>query len=911
MKRYNPKEIESRWQAQWEKDKTFKVDIQKAKKPFYNLMMFPYPSGEGLHVGHVYAFGGADTFGRFKKMQGYDVFEPMGFDSFGIHSENYAIKVGKHPKKLIEETTAYFREKQLKKLGALFDWDHQVITSDPEYYRWTQWLFIQLFKAGLAVRKKAPVDWCPSCMTVLADEQVIGGRCERCGHQVIQKELEQWFFKITHYAQKLLDNLEWIDWSETTRTMQRNWIGRSDGAEIEFPIRSAVYGLQTTDYSKNKTGDGSQLTVDSIKVFTTRPDTVFGATFMVLAPEHPLIASLSNSKFKISNVKLKEVKDYVEKAKQKTESDREKGKTGVFTGLYCINPFTKKEIPVWVADYVLMGYGTGAIMAVPAHDARDYEFAKEQKLEIVEVISGGDIDKEAYVGEGKMVNSGEFGGLDSRDAIQRISNYIERNKLGRKTVNYHLRDWLISRQRYWGPPIPMIFCEACADKGKSWFSTDEAKHKFENSKLQNPNAKSSLKSKAQKFSHSSFDISHYVRSMPGWYPVNEEELPVELPHLENYQPRGKGVSPLNSLPEFMKVKCPECGSSAKRETDVSDTFLDSSWYFLRYPFVGYDDIPFGSKKLLDESTDHRLPSTASKDKQAVDRRRKAVDIARRWLPVDSYIGGNEHAVMHLLYVRFITMALKDISLVDFEEPFKKFRAHGLVIHHGAKMSKSRGNVVNPNEFIDSYGADTLRMYLLFLGPYDQGGDFSDKAIAGVFRFLNRVWFLINEVVDGRLNSSPDKELDKEVNKLIKSVGEDLEELKFNTAIASLMEYLNLLYDKKEKVSGSILKQIVILLAPFAPHIAEELWSTIGEKFSVHNQPWPKYDSKLIEEEVVTIVVQVNGRFRDKLEAPKDISEEEAARLALDREKIKRYTENKKVQKTIWIKGRLLNLVTGD
>jgi leucyl-tRNA synthetase len=849
MKRYAPKEIEKKWQERWEKDKTFKVDVKSAKKPYYNLMMFPYPSGEGLHVGHVYAFGGADTFGRYQKMKGSDVFEPMGFDSFGIHSENYAIKVKQHPKDLIEETTSYFRENQLKKLGGLFDWDHQVITSEADYYKWTQWIFIQLFKAGLAVRKKAPVDWCSSCRTVLADEQVITGHCERCKTQVIQKELEQWFFKITNYAQKLLDNLDHlpdrqagIDWSETTKTMQRNWIGRSEGAEIDFEVKG---------------------TSEKIRAFTTRPDTIYGATFMVLAPEHELASKLAAAK------QSKAIDKYIAESKKVSEEERYQAKTGIFTGSYCINPFTKKEIPIWIADYVLMGYGTGAIMAVPAHDMRDYDFAKEHSLDIVEVISGGNVEKEAFVGEGKMVNSGEFDGLSSKEGIKKISDYMESNKLGRKTVNYHLRDWLISRQRYWGPPIPMIFCESCAKEDKTWFTTEESRG--------NELIKTRLRIKLKS------DQNLILGEMKGWYPVPEKDLPVELPELKDYQPKGKDVSPLATLPGFVDVKCPECGSLARRETDVSDTFLDSSWYFLRYPTVG----------------------AKNESEVAFDK-----DITKKWLPVDSYIGGNEHAVLHLLYTRFITMALEDCGLIDFEEPFKKFRAHGLVIHDGVKMSKSRGNVVNPNEFIDSYGADTLRMYLLFIGPYDQGGEFSDRAIAGLYRFLNRVWGIVGEVAAKKTKPKADSKLEKELNKLIKTVGEDLESLKFNTAIASQMEFLNLMYERKETVNVPILKQFVLLLSPFAPHIAEELWSVLGGPYSVHQQSWPSFDSKRLEEEVVTVVIQVNGHYRDKLEASKGISKEEATRLALDRQKIKSYTKDRRIERSIWIEGRLLNLVTG-
>ena len=842
MQRYNPKEIETRWQAKWEEDKTFKVDIGKSKKPFYNLMMFPYPSGEGLHVGHVYAFGGADTYGRFKSMQGYDVFEPMGFDSFGIHSENYAIKVKKHPKKVTDRTTKYFREKQLKKLGTLIDWDHEVITSDPKYYKWTQWVFIQLFKAGLAVRKKAPVDWCSSCKTVLANEQVIAGKCERCSTEVVQKELEQWFFKITDYAQKLLDNLDKIDWSETTKTMQKNWIGRSEGAQVDFKVR----------------GNG-----EVIKVFTTRPDTIFGATFLVLSPEHKLAQELSVAKFSEAS------KAYIAKAGTVSTEERSKSKTGVFTGSYVINPFTKKEIPIWIADYVLMGYGTGAIMAVPAHDKRDYEFAKKNKLDILEVISGGKVEKEAYLGEGKLVNSGSFDRMGSKEGIQKISEYIESNNFGQRTVNFHLRDWLISRQRYWGPPIPMTYCENCAREEKSWFTTPESQE----NKWRNIRMSIKIESNQRQEDH---------RLWNGWFPVPDKDLPVELPDLEDYQPKGRGVSPLATLPDFVRVKCPECGNKAKRETDVSDTFLDSAWYFLRYPTVG--------------STDQ--------DKISFDK-----EITKKWLPVDNYIGGNEHAVLHLLYTRFITMALKDMGKIDFDEPFKKFRAHGLVIYEGAKMSKSRGNVVNPDEFIDSYGADTLRIYLLFIGPYEQGGEFSDRAISGAYRFLSRIWYLVNEISDkeGKSNDI----LERSINKIVKSVGEDFENLKFNTAIASLMEYLNLMYANKSEVDKSILRRFVLLLSPLAPHLAEEMWGIMGGKFSVHQQSWPSFETEMLEEEIVTIVLQINGRVRDQLEAHKGISKEEVGRLALDRPKIKSYTENKTVLKTIWVQGRLLNLVVGD
>ena len=825
-------------------------DLRKATKPFFNLMMFPYPSGEGLHVGHVYAFGGADTYGHFKKMQGYDVFEPMGFDSFGIHSENYAIKVGKHPKTLIEETTEYFRQKQLKRLGALFAWDQEVITSDPDYYQWTQWLFIQLFKAGLAVRKSAPVDWCPSCKTVLADEQVVAGKCERCSSEVIQRELEQWFFKITTFAEKLLTNLDKIDWSTTTKQMQKNWIGRSEGAEIEFEVK----GLEG----------------QKIKVYTTRPDTVFGSTFMVLAPEHPVVASIEN----------KEVQEYVEEAKNKSEIDREKEKTGVFSGLYALNPLTKKEIPVWIADYVLMGYGTGAIMAVPAHDQRDFEFAKKYNLPITEAISGGDVSKEAWVGEGKLVNSGEFSGVTVKEGQQKISKYLEEHHLGQRTTNYHLRDWLISRQRYWGPPIPMVYCEKCAVEGKSWFTTAEAEVRSKKSEVK------SEKNKEKKIPTSNFELRTYAQAMKGWYPVPEEDLPAKLPDLEDYQPKGKGVSPLATLTEFVNVKCPECGQDARRETDVSDTFLDSSWYFLRYPSVGIES---STKKIGGHEV--KLPWNE--------------EINKKWLPVDMYIGGNEHAVMHLLYTRFITMALNAMGFIDFEEPFKKFRALGLIIHKGAKMSKSRGNVVNPNEYMDAYGADALRMYLLFIGPFEAGGEFNDRAISGVYRFLTRVWNLVTET---KFSDKENEYLSGRLNKLVAKLGSDLENLKFNTAIAALMEFLNELYGHKDKVSREVIKTYLKLLAPLAPFTAEELWEQIGEKGSIHTQNWPTYQR--ITEERITLPVQINGRLRSSVVVNSSDfpNEEKILEIVKQNETVKKHLEGRQLVKTIYVQGKIVNLV---
>ncbi|MGB9743325.1 MAG: leucine--tRNA ligase [Minisyncoccales bacterium] len=813
---YQPQKIERKWRRIWEKKKIFQIDVKKAKRPYYNLMMFPYPSAEGLHVGNVYAFTGADIHGRFKKMQGYDVFEPMGFDAFGIHSENFAIKKGIHPRILIKRNVAHFRE-QLKSLGCLFDWRYEVDTTQPNYYKWTQWLFLQLFKAGLAYRKKAPVDWCPSCKTVLADEQVIGGRCERCDSQVIQKETEQWFFRITKYAERLLKNLAKIDWSERTKIAQRNWIGKSIGALIKFPVVNA------------------QL---AIEVFTTRPDTLFGCTYLVLAPENPL---LENLKLKIKN--WREVENYIDESKKKTELERTaliKEKTGVILeDIKAINPANQKEIPVFVADYVLAGYGTAAIMAVPAHDQRDFDFAQRYQLPIIEVISPDGQQHQltqAYEGAGILINSGQFNNLSSEKAKEEIIRFVK----GKKTVNYHLRDWLISRQRYWGPPIPLIYCENCAQRIKN---KQYKKGEFNRGELENP----------------------------GWIAVPEKDLPVLLPYVKDYRPTGV-VSPLASVSQFVKTKCPKCGSLARRETDVSDTFLDSAWYFLRYPSVGLNKVPFDQK------------------------------LTKKWLPVDMYIGGQEHACLHLLYTRFITMALKDLGWLDFEEPFKKFRAHGLITKGGAKMSKSKGNVVNPDEYYQKYGADVLRTYLMFVGPFSEGGDWQDKGIIGIKRFLERVWRLQEKV--GQTLSG---ELKKLIHQTIKKVTEDIENLRYNTAIASLMILVNEM-EKQNHLSIKEYEILLKLLAPFAPHLTEELWSQLDYQKSIHCQHWPKYNPRLIKKETIILVVQINGRIRDKFEISADLPEEEVKKLVLEREKVKKWLDNKPIKKIIFIPNKLINLV---
>ncbi len=799
--RYNPAVVEAKWQRLWEERGTNRVDLAAARRPYYNLMMFPYPSAEGLHVGHAFAFPGADIHGRFRRLQGYDVFEPIGFDAFGIHSENYALKIGAHPAELIPRTIANFR-RQLRRLGLMLDWDHVVDTTDPKYYRWTQWIFLKLYHFGLAERKKAPVNWCPACHTVLANEQVIDGYCERHPDVAVEQRFtEQWFFKITRYAERLLKNLDWIDWSETTKTAQRNWIGRSEGAAIDFPLAH--------DPARK------------IRVFTTRPDTVFGATYMVLAPEHPLVSEITTPEQRAA------VDAYVERTVKMDLVRRRsvRDKTGVFTGAYAINPATEQRIPIWIADYVLAEYGTGAIMAVPAHDQRDYEFARAFALPIVTVIEPlGDTPAEpdaAYEGPGRLVNSGPFTGLDSEAAKRAITQWLAERGVGEARVEYRLHDWCISRQRYWGPPIPIIYCDSC-----------------------------------------------------GIVPVPEQDLPVLLPYVENFRPDESGIAPLARVKEFYEVPCPRCHRRARRETDVSDTFLDSAWYFLRYPSTHRDDVPFDP------------------------------DLTRKWLPVDMYIGGNEHAVLHLMYTRFITMALHDMGLLPFEEPFKKFRAHGLITKDGAKMSKSRGNVVNPDQYIERYGADVFRTYMMFLGPYTEGGDFRDEGIAGVQRFFEGVWRAVRQF-DPQAESGP--ELRRSVHRTIAKVQQDLEELRYNTAIAALMSLLNDIR-RHGPADRWVLESLVLMLAPFAPHLAEELWEALGHTDSIFRAQWPRYDPAALVEETVELAVQVNGKVRARLTVPRGAPEEEVLRLALALPAVQAHVGGKTIRKQLVVPGRLVSFV---
>ncbi len=790
---YQPDLVEAKWQARWAERHTNEPDLDGAKRPFYNLMMFPYPSAEGLHVGNMFAFTGSDVFGRFKRLQGYDVFEPIGFDAFGIHSENYAIKVGINPAELIPKNIANFR-RQLSRIGGMFDWRHELSTTDPAYYKWTQWIFLQLLKAGKAYKKAAAVNWCPKDKTVLANEQVINGRCERCDTLVEQRTLEQWFFRITEYADRLLRNLDdrsKMDWSDSTATEQRNWLGRSEGAEIEFPL----------EHGK------------SIRVYSTRPDTLFGATFMVLAPEHPLVSEITGS------AQQNAVNAYRTQVAAKDIVSRrvgEREKTGVFTGAFAKNPATGRMIPVWIADYVLMEYGTGAIMAVPAHDERDLEFARKFALPVVTVIDEQE----------RLVDSGEFSGMPAAAAKSAIIRWLEETGRGKGVIQYRVHDWCISRQRYWGPPIPIIYCDRC-----------------------------------------------------GPVPVPDKDLPVLLPLIEDFRPDDTGISPLARHEEWYYVPCPTCGIRARRETDVSDTFLDSAWYYLLYPSTEFDDRPF-------------------------DRER-----TRRWLPVTTYIGGNEHAVLHLLYSRFVSMVLHDLGHIHFDEPFAKFRAHGLIVKDGSKMSKSRGNVVVPDEYIAKWGADTFRMYLMSLGPFQEGGDFRDAGISGPRRFLDKVWALVGDATrDAGSSEMPHAVLTK-WHKTKRKVTEDLEELKYNTAIAAVTELLNLLREERCH-DRRIVQDMVLMIAPFAPHFAEECWERFGHMASIFDTRWPEWDDRFTVEDTIEVVVQINGKTRSRVNVRRDADESTVVEAAIRDEAVKRFLDGREIRKKILVPNRLLNLVVG-
>jgi len=792
MEKYEHKKIEEKWSRKWIDERVFTPDLKNSQNPYYALFMFPYPSAEGLHIGNFYAFTCVDVMAKYKKLKGFDVFEPIGWDAFGIHSENYALKIGEAPGKMLERTVANFT-KQIQAAGLSCDWTREVNTMSPEYYKWTQWIFTQLFEKGLAYQKEAYLNWCPSCKTVLADEQIEGGECERCKNIPEKRKMKQWFFKITHYADRLLDGLGKMDWSEITKSAQKNWIGKSEGANIKFKVANSDLEFE---------------------IFTTRPDTLFGCTYCVLSPEHELVSKIISDKQKDA------VEKYIQEAGIKSEIERKenKEKTGVFSGAYAVNPANQEKVPIWIADYVLAGYGFGSIMAVPAHDERDFEFAKKFNLEIREVIAGGDINKEAYVEEGNLVSSGKFSGVQSIKAKKVITEFVG----GKLVANYKLRDWCISRQRYWGPPVPVVYCEKC-----------------------------------------------------GTVAVPEKDLPVVLPEMEkNWEPSGDGKGPLAKVESFMKTVCPRCGGEARREADVMDNFLDSAWYFFRYLS------PDNNKEIFSK------------------------DLGGKWLPVDLYIGGNEHAVLHLMYTRFITMALHDLGLIDFDNPFKRFRANGMILKNGKKMSKSKGNVINPEEYGEKVGYDALKSYILFLGPLSEDRSFSDEGIMGTKRWAERIFNLFDRV-DGEYTD--EKKVLRKLHRTIKNMENDMEEQKYNTAIAKLMEMTNVFYETS-KISEETFKKFLILVAIFLPALAEELWEKLGHTKSIFKEKWPEYDPKMLEEENYDLVVQINGKTRDKFSVSVNISQSEAEHLTLAREKVKLALDNKQLRKIIFVPKRLINIV---
>ena len=930
--------IEQFWRERWSKEKIYEPDINKPKNAFYNLWMFPYPSAEGVHVGTIFASTGSDVYGRFKRMNGYNVFQPIGFDSFGIHSENYAIRINENPKLFVGRAVINYA-KQFKMVSHGYDWKKTVTTSETNYYKWTQWLFVQVFKSGLAYKKKASVNWCPSCKTVLADEQVMspvqagkeakdekGNKvkeregvliCERCGTVVNKKDLEQWFFRITDYADKLLENLNKINWPEKIKIAQTNWIGKKQGINIRYPIKD---------------------TKKEIEVWTSRPDTNFGATFIVASPEYAQKYLLSL----VSKDRQKKINKYINMSLSRTYDSRiaeGRKKTGTFTGLYAINQLNGYEMPIWIADFVLADVGTGCVVSVPGHDKRDFEFAKEIGLEVKRVVVGSDKDNseikdisQVQEEEGEIVNSEFLDGLGVHEAIEKIMDYLESKGWGERITNYHLRDWLVSRQRYWGAPIPMIYCEKCAKLGRGWFTKVQKNRKTE--KLKN-DGKCQLKvdnplDEKYIIGNSLIHKNQSDWDPSGWYP--DEKLPVELPEISDFKPEGGGRGPLANHPEFYNTKCPVCGSDAKRETDVMDTFVDSSWYFLRYPSVNTNSKHEyrKSKQILNtnDSNSKRLEIRDSDLEIPWDRK-----ITRNWLPVDLYFGGAEHSVLHLMYSRFITMVFNDLGYIDFDEPFPWFYAHGLMIKDGAKMSKSRGNVVNPDEYIDKFGADTLRLYLMFMGPMDGYPDFRDTGIEGMRRFIDRVWQLFSGYKNiGDIDEGKVQNINIKMHQTIKKVTEDIQNFRYNTAIASIMEYVNELRSQiqnsnvKNQKEGDFknnnrydilheaLKTLALLLAPFAPHITEEAWiNVLGNEFSIHKTQWPKYNPDLIKEEEIIIAVQVNGKLRATIVVGSDESRKKdfVLKKAMSNEKIKIFINAKKIKRKVFVPGKILNIVTEE
>ncbi|MBE7062422.1 MAG: leucine--tRNA ligase [Ruminococcaceae bacterium] len=800
--RYTFNEIEKKWQKHWYENETFRAENKSDKPKFYALVEFPYPSGHGLHVGHPRSYTAMDIVARKRRLDGYNVLYPMGWDAFGLPTENFAIKNNIHPAKVTEENIANFR-RQLKSIGFSFDWGREVDTTDPAYYKWTQWIFLKLFEKGLAYKQEMPINWCTSCKVGLANEEVVNGKCERCGGEVVQKRKSQWMLRITEYAQRLIDDIEELDFIDKVKIQQINWIGRSEGAEVDFRLTKG-----------NKT----------VRVFTTRPDTLFGATYMVLSPEHPYIDELKEH---ITNFEA--IEAYRREAAHKSELERtelNKDKSGVpLEGVMAVNPVNGKEIPVWISDYVLMTYGTGAIMAVPAHDTRDWEFAKKFGLPIIEVVSGGeDVQKEAYtdVASGTMVNSGMLDGLQVKDAMEKIMDYLTEQGIGERRVNYKLRDWLFSRQRYWGEPIPLVWCDKC-----------------------------------------------------GWVPVPEDQLPLTLPEIENFAPGPEGESPLCQATDWIATTCPKCGGAASRETDTMPQWAGSSWYFLRY---------------ADPKNTDALASSEALD---------------YWLPVDWYNGGMEHTTLHLLYSRFWHKFLYDIGVVKTKEPYNKRTSHGMILgENGEKMSKSRGNVVNPDEVVENFGADTLRTYEMFIGAFDQTTPWSTNGVKGCHKFLERVWNMMPMLTDGDVYST---ELEGAMHKTVKKVTDDIEKMKFNTAIAALMSLINDIY-KLGRINRAELRTFLLLLNPTAPHITEEMWQLAGFEGYLHDASWPTFDEAKTVDDTVEIVLQENGKIRGKMTVPSGLGKEELEKLAMESEAAKAITDGKQIVKVIAVPNKLLNIV---
>ncbi|WEA38406.1 leucine--tRNA ligase [Lysinibacillus fusiformis] len=801
---FNHQQIEKKWQQYWADNKTFKTENETEKPKFFALDMFPYPSGAGLHVGHPEGYTATDILSRFKRMQGYNVLHPMGWDAFGLPAEQYALDTGNDPAEFTAKNIATFK-RQIQELGFSYDWDREINTTDPEYYKWTQWIFIQLYNKGLAYVDEVAVNWCPALGTVLANEEVIDGKSERGGHPVERRPMKQWMLKITAYADRLIDDLEEVDWPESIKDMQRNWIGRSEGAEVTF-------GIDGTD--------------ENFTVFTTRPDTLFGATYCVLAPEHKLVEQITTAD------QRQAVETYLEKVKMKSDLERTdlaKEKTGVFTGAYAVNPINGKKVPIWIADYVLVSYGTGAIMAVPAHDERDYEFASAFNLDIVPVLEGGDISKEAFTGDGQHINSDFLNGLNKVEGIAKAIEWLEQKGVGEKKISYRLRDWLFSRQRYWGEPIPMIHWE-----------------------------------------------DGTITAVP------ESELPLMLPKTDNIRPSGTGESPLANIAEWVNVVDPETGKKGRRETNTMPQWAGSSWYFLRY---------------IDPTNTEAIADP---------------ELLKRWLPVDIYIGGAEHAVLHLLYARFWHKVLYDLGVVHTKEPFQKLFNQGMILGEGnEKMSKSKGNVVNPDEIIDSHGADTLRLYEMFMGPLEASVAWSTNGLDGARRFLDRIWrLLVNEedgTISAKIQVSNDTTLEKSYHQTVKKVTEDYEGIRFNTAISQMMVFINDCY-KAEVIPTAYAEGFVKMLAPMAPHIAEELWKLLGHEGTLSYEQWPTYDeSKLVDDEV-EVAVQVAGKVRAKIVVAKDASKEDIEKIALADEKVQEYMAGKNLVKVIVIPGKLVNIV---